>query len=560
MKKKMFKLISVLLVAMLLLSACSTSGGDATETVAANPEQGNSAESPPAGGNNAPASDKPEIDVVMPVPELVSELSDETLTVAVESEPRTLAGFFSGEPGTAAQQIGMCLTDPLTHYNSQTGEVEMTGTLSGFERIDDYRVRCFLREGLISYGGNVITANDLVEATKLVLQINEGGTTHVMIDPEKVYVEDEFTFVLGTYDIYPTFTDLFTQGDWIPAICMAEVNALGGADAVHTNPNVGCGKYYLDEWVPGQYVQLVRNDNYWDQDNLPYYKYLKCVFINDSATRALALQAGDVDLIFGISGTQIEGLGNIPGLYVEAAPTINTISVFMNTSKAPFNDENFRKAVRMLIDYEGLIQLATNGRALTAQTSFSRANIYYLKDYKNFPDGGPFIDDAKALLAQTSYNGEALDILCEQLQEEEVQYFQACMLAGGININISVTDSLPAIMGSGEYDMIYQPVYGTNAARVLNRYDGRVPPNEASGGAQYRDDPVFEAIIDIARYDNDDAARLKAYQEVQQYVIDKCIMIGLYCTVIFNAHNDNIRVAQHTPAGAAEMWSVAPVA
>ena len=554
MKKKLFTMVSIFLVALMLLGSCAPAAdGDQTTT-----GPGTSGTAPsPGTSSSGPSIVVPTLDV----PDVVTDVSEETLVIAADSEPPTLAPNFGIEPQSTTNIICDALNDSLIFTNTQTGELEFSGSLTGVERIDEYMVRCFLREGMVSYGGNVITAHDMVEVIKLTCELSQGGTNYIMIDPEKVYAEDDFTFVMGTYNIYPTFTDLFAKY-WIPAMSMADINALGGTDATHRNPNVGCGRYFLDEWVPGQYLTLVRNDNYWNQDALPYYKYIKIVFINDAATRAMALQAGDVDYVLEVAGPQVDGLASTPGIFIEAVPANTAISMFMNTSRPPFNDENFRKAFRMLIDFDGIIQIATFGYGQTAQTSFSRANLVYHRDYTNYPDGGPFVEEAKALLAQTSYNGETIYYNVEPAYDEVAQYIQACLLEGGINMRINIIEpaSFQPMMATGDYDVVSNPVYGYDLARILNRYDGRVPTENASGGAQYRDDEVFFAIVDIARYELDDAIRRQAYLDVQQYVIDKCIMFGLFCNVVFNAHREGIRTAYHLTYGYAAIWSIAPLA
>lgn len=556
MKKKVFRLTSILLIALLLLSACGTTDGGGTTS-----GPGNAGSNAGTGGGSVspgPAIVQPGEDAVVDV---VTGISEETLVIAVESEPHTLAPHFGMEPDSTVNIIMDAINDSLIFTNSQTGRTEFSGVLTGVERIDDYRVRCFLREGLISYSGNTITAHDMVEVAKLAVELGQGGTNYIMIDPDKCYAEDDYTYVMGTFDVYPTFTDLFAKY-WLPALSIEDVNAIGGPEAAHRNPNVGCGKYFLDEWVPGQYLTLVRNDTYWNQDALPYYKYIKLVFITDAATRGMALQAGDVDYVLEVQGPQVDGLAAAPGIFIEAVPANTAVGMFMNTSRAPFNDENFRKAVRMLIDFDGIIQIATYGYGQTAQTSFSRANLVYLRDYINYPDGGPFVDEAKALLAQTPYNGETIYYNVEPAYDEVAQYIQACLLEGGINmrINIIESSSFQPMMATGDYDVVSNPVYGFDLARILNRYDGRVPTDRASGGAQYRDDEEFFALVDVARYELDDAIRRQAYLDVQQYVIDKCIMFGLYCNVVFNAHRDDIRTAYHLTYGYAAIWSIAPLA
>ena len=48
--------------------------------------------------------------------------------------------------------------------------------------------------------------------------------------------------------------------------------AAGSADVTAQYlENAGTGKYRFKEWVPGQYIELERNEDYWDQDNKGYF-------------------------------------------------------------------------------------------------------------------------------------------------------------------------------------------------------------------------------------------------------------------------------------------------
>ena len=72
--------------------------------------------------------------------------------------------------------------------------------------------------------------------------------------------------------------------------------------------NLGTGKYVFSEWVEGQYIKLVRNEDYWNQDELPYYQEVMLTFISDNTSRAMAVQSGDADVALNLGTTQVEGL------------------------------------------------------------------------------------------------------------------------------------------------------------------------------------------------------------------------------------------------------------
>ena len=70
--------------------------------------------------------------------------------------------------------------------------------------------------------------------------------------------------------------------------------------------------------------------------------------------------------------------------------------------------------------------------------------------------------------------------------------------------------------------------------RLLNRVDGRISTDAAGGGAQYNNDEL-NAIIDIARTDPDPEVRKQAYYDVQDFILEHTICIGLYVDPGYNA-------------------------
>ncbi|MFM9616221.1 ABC transporter substrate-binding protein, partial [Streptomyces niveiscabiei] len=62
-----------------------------------------------------------------------------------------------------------------------------------------------------------------------------------------------------------------------------------------TNAPVGTGPYIFKEWVRGSHIVYERNPTYWDKPK-PYIDRLVVKFIPDAAARAVAFEAGTVDL------------------------------------------------------------------------------------------------------------------------------------------------------------------------------------------------------------------------------------------------------------------------
>jgi ABC-type transport system substrate-binding protein len=119
---------------------------------------------------------------------------------------------------------------------------------------------------------------------------------------------------------------------------------------------VGTGPFKFKEWKKGEYIHLVRNDAYW-QSGKPHLDAIYYRFIPDSASRALALETGQVQLAAqtDIEFVDVARLGKMPGLVVttkgwEWNSTISWIE--LNSRRKPFDDPRFRRAVLHALDRE----------------------------------------------------------------------------------------------------------------------------------------------------------------------------------------------------------------
>lgn len=60
---------------------------------------------------------------------------------------------------------------------------------------------------------------------------------------------------------------------------------------------VGTGPYIYSEVKDGEYVNFIKNENYWGDE--PYYDEIIVKYIPEASARLLALQKGEIDMIYG---------------------------------------------------------------------------------------------------------------------------------------------------------------------------------------------------------------------------------------------------------------------
>ncbi len=256
-----------------------------------------------------------------------------------------------------------------------------------------------------------------------------------------------------------------------------------GEDVVWSGPYT---KYYADD----QKVVLIRDDNYWGQDEsmwgkLPVPKYIAHAIYADNPAGENALKAGEVDVCQ-------QFIGNVQNLWLEDELPISTyyeeapygVCLTMPTAWYNFNlpvlAENpaLRKAIAMAVDYDTIIANAMTNqspsfsdvpRSLMNPTEGEQA-LYDHDAVADLQWAGNDIDGANALLDEAGlvdtdgdgireYNGEkiSLNAVCPN-GWTDWQASMEVVAAAGKNIGIEITTLYP------EWD-IYQTVF-TNPSQT----------------------------------------------------------------------------------------------
>jgi peptide/nickel transport system substrate-binding protein len=129
---------------------------------------------------------------------------------------------------------------------------------------------------------------------------------------------------------------------------------------------VGTGPFKLKEWRKGEFVEYVKNPDYFVKGR-PYLDGLKYVVIVERGTRTAAIQAGQLDVAFPgeTSTTTMEQLKRaVPQMVFHQVAQSVSDNIIMNTKKSPFDNPKVRLAVSYAIDRRGLIKASHQGGAV----------------------------------------------------------------------------------------------------------------------------------------------------------------------------------------------------
>ena len=157
-------------------------------------------------------------------------------------------------------------------------------------------------------------------------------------------------------------------------------------DAINKGEIVGLGPFIPVEYVPAQYVRLVRNPYYWKKDKngvqLPYLDEVIYKIIPDLNAMKLAFEKGEIDT-YGPRGTEYKELkdkaaekGWVVGT---GGPNFGTQFITFNWNcpdpikRKWFRNEYFRKAVAYALDKKKIIDTLYNGLAVEQWGPISKA-------------------------------------------------------------------------------------------------------------------------------------------------------------------------------------------
>lgn len=179
---------------------------------------------------------------------------------------------------------------------------------------------------------------------------------------------------------------------------------------------VGTGAFKVAQWVHGDHITLVANDDYFR--GKPKLRRIVVREIPDENTSLNALRSHDVDWIFEASPQLYKQLKNLAGIKIVLNSQPQTLGMQMNTSRPLLSDVRVRRALDYAVDKQALVDKNTGGSATVAWADQPPFSWSYEPDVTKYPADPA---KAKALLAQAGWTPGADGMLRKNGQPFTVQ-------------------------------------------------------------------------------------------------------------------------------------------
>jgi len=254
-----------------------------------------------------------------------------------------------------------------------------------------------LREDVACHGEyGMLDAQDVVFSLERSMNpdVSSFSSDFAAIDTVEATGEHEVTLTLS--NPVPSLLGLLVPYHGGNIVCQDAVEALG-EDYARTP--IGTGPFMFDEYQPQQYVKLVANEDYFRGS--PAIKEIYYRYIGSDASRDLAFQTGEIDMIYGRQDqTWVERIAELPDVEVVVMSPGEMSMISLNTSQPPLDDVRVRQAIAHAIDRETMVAFKGADVTLPAISVVPEGYLGYTDDVPRYDFD---VDRAKELLAEAGH-------------------------------------------------------------------------------------------------------------------------------------------------------------
>ncbi len=401
----------------------------------------------------------------------------------------------------------------------------------------DNRVFTFrLRPGVHFHNGKLMTAADVLASFERYKRV---GLDRSVLAPVASWdTPDPMTFAITLKQPYPTFLESVSSVT-VPIVIVPAENA--DAPPQQLKP-VGTGPYMVDEFVPGSFLRLKRFDGYAADTRYPdrsgYGGYkVACLdrvtfrMVTEPEARVAGLQTGELQAVQDVPPTAQARLAKDPAIRLMKIPFYWLNIGYPNWSAPPTDNVKFRQAVLAALDFNEIMEAASDGDYTVAKSLQIPGTTYYSEA------GAALLNQhdparAKRLLAEAGYHGQKVVLLTNK--DYPTRYNTALVMAeqmkaAGINAQLLVLDWPTALQksqkGTPDWNfffsgwMTYIAQGGQQTLRTMAEPSAIFTP---PGG---KVDPQFMRDYEQTAYGATEADRKAAFARAQQRALETVMVI-----------------------------------
>jgi peptide/nickel transport system substrate-binding protein len=492
-----------------------------------------------------------------------------TLNFIVTPEPTALIDLAT--TATNVLKVSPKVTEGLLDYDFKLEPKPSLAT--SWEISDNSRKYVFhLRHGVKWHDGKPFTSADVAYSIQTLRQVHPRAKT-TFANVTDIATPDPYTVVITLSRPTPFLIKAFSSSE----TPIFPKHIYDGTDVLinpANNAPIGTGPFRFVKWVRGNYIEYVRNDDYWDKGK-PYLDRIVVKVINDPAARTVAFEDGSVDL----SGdtpvplSDLTRLKDNPKLEIESRGyefEAGVARIEFNLNNPVLKNPKVRQAIASALDREVIRKVIYYGYATPLASPIIPSSPYY----DPTPTPYPFnVEHANALLDEAGYPRQAdgtrfaltVDPLpIGDLPARTAAYVKSALARVGISVTIRSQD-LPAylkrIYTDRDFDFsingmsnLFDPVVGVARLYTSNNFRRGVP---FTNGSHYSNPEIDQLFSQVAE-ETDDVRRKQLFSQIQRILERDLPDINLvspqYLTVSSRTVHNHTISPDGVSASFADVW------
>ena len=340
---------------------------------------------------------------------------------------------------------------------------------------EDGKIYTFkIRDGVTFSDGTVCDANAILANFNAVIENKDRHTWLEMMNLlVGVSAPDDHTFVIELSEAYyPMLTEL---GCIRPFAMISPNCMINGSTKDGVSGYIGTGPYVLTDFETDQYAVFERNENYWGEK--PEIERITVKVIPDNQTRIMALESGEIDLIFGknmLDADAISQYVDSDKFEVALSDPTSTRHIVLNTTNEILSDTAVRQALQHATNRTAISEGIFYGLEQPADTLYAATVPYCdveLTPYEYSTEtASSMLDEAGWIMGSSGIREKGgkkleLDLLynSDSVTEKTIsEYLQSEYLKLGISLNIHGEEeqSYRDNMKAGNFDMVFNICWG----------------------------------------------------------------------------------------------------
>ena len=318
---------------------------------------------------------------------------------------------------------------------------------------------------------------------------------------------------------------------------------------------VGAGPYVLKEWVKGDRVVMVRNENYWGEK--PTVAKITWKIVPEAATREAMLSAGQIQICYKPLPSNVAALQADPNITVEMPLDTRTIFMGLNCQKGVTTNKKVRLAFNYAVDKKAIVSKILFGTAEPMDGPVLPKVFGYFRMEQQY-NYNP--EKAKQLLKEANFdfsktismrtpNGRYL--FDKQVSEAVQAYLQAI----GVKVELRTYDWPTYIAGllkpvaETELEVFllgWGPLVLDADMALYGQFTCEVNPPKGLGSAFYCN-PEYDNIMKASREEQDPTKRLAILKQASEIVWADCPWLWLHVEKFVIAYSSKIKGMVVTP-------------